>query len=85
MDRREHLKLLLAGGVGSALFLSTACTEEDRRRSEEIIAENGGSGYGRTEEEKERDARLHAETFFTEEEMAMVAVLADIICIHRFH
>ncbi len=79
MDRREHLRLLLAGGAGTALFMSSACTEEDRRRSEEIIAQNGGSGYGRTEEEMERDARLRAETFFTEEEYQMVEVLADII------
>lgn len=79
MDRREHLRLLLAGGAGTALFMSSACTEEDRKTSEQIIAENEGSGYGRTDEEKERDERLNSETFFTDEEFEMVKVLADII------
>jgi len=80
MDRREHLKLLLAGGAGAALFMSSSCTPEDQRRSEEIIAENGGGpGYGRTEEEEERDAHLRSGTFFTDHELATVAVLADII------
>lgn len=79
MDRREHLKILLAGTVGAGLFMGTACTEEDRKKSEEIIEQGPGFGYGRTEEEKEHDRRLHAETFFTDSEFAMIGVLADII------
>lgn len=78
MDRREHLKLLLAGTVGAGLFMSS-CTEEDRKISEEIIDQEPGFGYGRTEEEKLRDIRLHNETFFTEAEMEMVHRLSDII------
>jgi gluconate 2-dehydrogenase gamma chain len=79
MDRREHLKLLLAGGAGAGLFMATGCTEEDQRISEEIIRENGGYGYGRTDYEKEIDERIHAEQIFTEREFEMVKVLADII------
>ncbi|CAN5383846.1 hypothetical protein BH23BAC3_BH23BAC3_33660 [soil metagenome] len=78
MDRREHLKLLLAGTFGAGLFMATGCTEEDRKESERIIAENGG-GYGRTDVEIARDERLHSETFFTDTEKRMVEVLADII------
>lgn len=78
MDRREHLKLLLAGTFGAGLFMSS-CTEEDRQISEELIEHGSGFGYGRTEEEKELDRRLRSETFFTEAEMEMVSVLADII------
>lgn len=78
MDRREHLKLLLAGTVGAGFFM-TSCTEEDRRISEEIIERGPGFGYGRTEEEMEHDRRLHSETFFTDSEMEMIHILSDII------
>jgi len=78
MDRREHLKLLLAGGVGAGLFLATGCSEEDRRQSEEILRD-AGYGYGRADYEEEHDRKLFSETFFTETEFEMVKVLADII------
>src|SRR5690625_7094841 len=79
MDRREHLKLLLAGSVGAGLFLGTSCTTEDQQTGRQIIDQGGGYGYGRTDEETARDARLYEETFFTEMEFNMVSVLADII------
>ncbi len=78
MDRREHLKLLLAGSFGAGLLLTTGCSEEDRKTSEEIIRKEGG-GYGRTPGEIAHDEKLHSETFFTEQEHKMVEVLADII------
>lgn len=78
MDRREHLKLLLTGTLGSGLFLGSTISEEDLETSKKIIRQNGG-GYGRTEAERKRDERLHSETFFSEHELATVAVLSDII------
>jgi hypothetical protein len=78
MDRRKHLKLLLAGSFGAGFLVSGGCTEEDRRVSEQLI-ESGGGGYGRTPEEVAHDEELRSETFFSEEEMRMVAVLSDII------
>lgn len=75
MDRREHLKLLFAGSIGTGLLM-TSCTEEDLETSRQIIA-NGS--YGRTEEEQLRDERLHSDTFFTDHERNTVEVLADII------
>ncbi len=79
MDRREYLKLCLVGSAGAGLLLATGCTAEDRKKSEEIIEQDRVFGYGRTEEEKEHDARLHKETFFTDTEFRMVEILADII------
>ncbi|MEX0771673.1 MAG: gluconate 2-dehydrogenase subunit 3 family protein [Balneolales bacterium] len=76
MDRREHLKLLLAGSVGAGLFVSTSCSEADRAESEEIIAQNT---YGRTPEEIDLNEKLNAETFFTGPERKAVEVLCDII------
>ncbi len=76
MDRREHLKLLLAGSLGAGLFAATSCSSEDRKTSEQIIAEGS---YGRTETERQRDRKLASETFFTEHERATVEALCDII------
>lgn len=78
MDRREHLKLLLAGSVGAGLFLSTGCSPEDIEESKRVIAVNDGD-YGRTEEELAFNQRLQSETFFTTSEHQMVEVLSDII------
>ncbi|MEX0904235.1 MAG: gluconate 2-dehydrogenase subunit 3 family protein [Balneolaceae bacterium] len=76
MNRREHLKLLLAGSIGTGLLMTTSCSEEDIETSKRIIADGS---YGRTEEEHLHNEKLHSATFFTESEMAAVAVLADII------
>lgn len=78
MDRKEYIKLMMAGSLGAGLFMATGCTEEDRELSEQIISQNS-SGYGRTSEEKRYDERLHSDTFFTAQEKEMVAVLSDII------
>lgn len=78
MDRREHLKLLLAGSFGAGLLMTGGCSVEDRKTSEEIIR-NEGEGYGRTPDEIAHDEKLYAETFFTEQEYKMVEVLSDIL------
>lgn len=81
MDRREHLKLLLAGSLGAGLlFTTTSCSEQELSESERILRERGAwEGYGRTPEEEARDARLFSETFFTERERQMIEILSDII------
>ncbi|MEX0929356.1 MAG: gluconate 2-dehydrogenase subunit 3 family protein [Balneolales bacterium] len=76
MDRREHLKLLLAGSLGAGLVSATSCSEADRAVSEQIIAENT---YGRTPEEVAHNQKLQAGVFFTDFERRTVGVLADII------
>lgn len=76
MDRREHLKLLLAGSVGAGLFMTTGCSEADQETSRQIISENS---YGRTPEEIAHNEKLNSETFFTESEFETVEALCDII------
>ncbi len=78
MDRREHLKLLLAGGAGAGLLFASGCSTEDQQISRDIIAQHGFN-YGRTAAETRRDASLMAETFFTESEFEVVQILSDII------
>jgi hypothetical protein len=78
MDRRESLKTLVMGGMASSLFLSSCITDKESPIEEGDIIEES-EGYGRTPAEEARDERLFSKTFFSEEEMATIASLADII------
>ncbi len=78
MDRRESLKTLIMGGMASSLFLSSCINDKESPIEEGDIIEEK-EGYGRTPAEEERDEALYSERFFTEEEMATIAALADII------
>lgn len=78
MDRREHLRtLLLAGLAGTAIL--PACTPESTGVDPAADPNANDAGYGRTPQEKEHDAKLMAETFFTPEEMASLSVLCAMI------
>ncbi len=76
MDRRENLKLLLSGTLATGFLMTTGCSDSDLKSSDEIIKQGG---YGRTEEEIEVDKKLYQDTFFTDKEMVIISVLADII------
>jgi len=76
MDRREYLKLMVAGSVGTGFLMTTSCTKEDRELSEKIISDNS---YGRTQEELLHDNALQEAVFFTEHERKTIAVLCDWI------
>lgn len=78
MDRRESLKTMFLGGVGTSLFLSSCINDKELPIAPGDIIEER-EGYGRTPAEEERDKELHSKTFFSEEEMATIAILADII------
>ncbi|MEX2564948.1 MAG: gluconate 2-dehydrogenase subunit 3 family protein [Cyclobacteriaceae bacterium] len=78
MNRRENLKLLFTGSLGSGLFF-TGCGPE---KVQEIaydpkIGEFGS--YGRTPEEIALNEKLKSATFFTEEERKKMDILVDII------
>jgi hypothetical protein len=76
MNRRENLKLLFAGSLGTGMIL-TACSPEEKLAdlSPKIL----GTPGGRVPEEIQRDNSLLAEKFFTEQELAMVSILVDIV------
>jgi len=76
MDRRDSIKSLLAGSLAGGLLLN-GCTPETKETEKKEVESTGD--YGRTPEEKERDAKLHAERFFNEHELGTIAVLCDII------
>ncbi|MDN3203081.1 gluconate 2-dehydrogenase subunit 3 family protein [Algoriphagus sediminis] len=77
MNRRENLKLLFAGSLGTGLFMTGCAPESEEAKLAELPA--GGTIGGRTEEEKIRDQKLLAETFFTEEEKKKLSILVDIV------
>jgi gluconate 2-dehydrogenase gamma chain len=84
MDRRESLKALVIGSLSAGTLgtgtLLVGCDSKTDNQSKEDAQESAQSDlYGRTPEEKERDARLKAEKFFTDAEMATITVLGDII------
>ncbi len=83
MDRRESLKVLAIGSLGASALL-VGCDKNygekgDEKSTSEVKEDAKEEGYGRTPEEKERDAKLMKEEFFTKEEMATIALLCDII------
>ncbi|WPR73771.1 gluconate 2-dehydrogenase subunit 3 family protein [Algoriphagus sp. NG3] len=77
MNRRENLKLLFTGSVGTGLFM-TGCSPEEQALPPQAVLSGGTKGY-RTEEERQRDQELLSETFFTEEERRKLRTLVDII------
>jgi gluconate 2-dehydrogenase gamma chain len=85
MDRRKTLKTLLAGTVGTALVAKTTGCETPTGDTVEAGPVPGATeaqplGYGlRTAKEVEHDAKVKAARFFTDAELATIAILADII------
>lgn len=76
MDRRETIKSLLLGGMAAGALVS--CKENVV--VQELMPEIVESKYGRTQEEKERDAKLmESGPFFGAEELETIAILCDII------
>lgn len=74
MNRRDTLKALGLTALASTVLLNACKTEPEK-----VESQNLGSQPGREAFEIERLNRLNAEQFFTEHELATIAVLADII------
>lgn len=77
MNRRENLKLLFTGSLGTGLIL-TGCSPEERALPPAALLSGGTKGY-RTDEERQRDQELLSETFFTDVERKKLSTLVDII------
>ena len=76
MDRRENIKVLLAGTVATGFLISSGCAPDDIKKSESIIA---AGLYGRTPKEIEVDSKLMADTFFSDHEKKIVSLISEII------
>lgn len=76
MKRRDSIKAILVGTVASSVLVD-ACKSADEKNKPVETAPS--STIDRIKEEAELEAKLDAETFFSEHEMATIAVLSDII------
>jgi len=80
MDRRKSIKTIAIGTASTGLLVE-ACKLPDKKTGEEP-KKDAGTNVGnldRQPEEKARDEKAMADKFFTEQEMATIAILADII------
>ena len=75
MDRRESIKSILLGSVGTG-FLLQSCVDTTPEELQEKIWQYQ---YGRTPQEAAFDEKLFAEQFFTPTEMETITRMADII------
>ena len=80
MDRRKSIKTLIVGGASAGLLVD-ACKLADKKPAESTAKKQEAPAMtiNRMPEEKAYEQQLRAETFFTSEEMATIAILADII------
>jgi gluconate 2-dehydrogenase gamma chain len=77
MDRRESLKLIATGAVAAPAVIA-GCTTDDKKT--EVAAAEPKFNLDRNPAEIENEKRLLAmDKFFTEHEMATIAILSDII------
>lgn len=80
MDRRESLKAIVLSTVSSALLLESCdSTTTEQEVAQVLEAPESSSTQGRMPEEIARLEEINSRNYFTEEEMATITVLADII------
>ena len=77
MDRRKYLKTLAVGTLSTGVLLN-ACAPE-KKQAPGGAAATPDAGPDRQPAELERFKKLSAEKFFSDHELATIAILADII------
>ncbi|TPE44030.1 gluconate 2-dehydrogenase subunit 3 family protein [Pontibacter mangrovi] len=79
MDRRESFKAIVLGTVSSVLLLESCDSKTEEQVADVIKSPEASATYGRMPEEVARLKEITSKTFFTEEELATITLLADII------
>jgi gluconate 2-dehydrogenase gamma chain len=78
MDRRKSIKALIMGTVSTSVLIE-ACKNGDTKIEAKPETAADGLNYDRTPEELATYKKLMADKFFTDDELATITVLADII------
>lgn len=80
MDRRKSLKLIVTGAIAVPTVLAGCKTETDDKKKAVVAAAEPTFNLDRSKVELKHEKELLAqEKFFTEQEMATLAILVDII------
>ena len=77
MDRRDSIKAMLVGALGTGMLINGCAPGAPVRRKLQDVFDF--SSYGRTDPEKARDKEIFADNFFSDHEFETVAVLCDFI------
>lgn len=78
MDRRKSLKAIALGTISTGILLD-ACKETDKKADPTKSDVTPAGKIDRMPEEMDHYNSINAQQFFTEHEMATIAILADII------
>ena len=78
MDRRKSLKTIALGTISTSILFD-ACKTADKKTASETQVASDSLSIDRTKEEKEAYKKIIADKFFSEHEMATIAILCDII------
>lgn len=78
MDRRKSIKALLIGTAAGSVIMES-CNPTDKKETAVVKEAATPDQADRTPEEIAHNKKLNEETFFTKEEFATIAILADII------
>lgn len=83
MDRRKSLKTLLAGSMAAGAVLEACNTDIKTDNTKDLptkkAVEDKGKDFDRMKEEQAHYDEVNKGNFFTDHEMATIAVLSDII------
>ncbi len=79
MKRRDSLKAIGLTAVATSIFIDACKPGEKKSAGAAETAAAGDAEAGREKFEIERNKKLLSEKFFTEHEMATIAILTDII------
>ena len=79
MDRRKSIKALIMGTVSTSVLVEACNNADTKIEAKPVVADNAGLNYDRTPQELADYKKLMADKFFTDDEMATITVLADII------
>jgi gluconate 2-dehydrogenase gamma chain len=79
MDRRESLKYIAWSTISTSLILDACKNKDNKLKVEDEVKANVGPAIDRMAEEKKYEEALMKDKFFTDHEMATIAVLSDII------